>query len=210
MTTPELVDEMGRRRFPTSMGHMTGRIQKGYIEWKSNTKLPQDGFAIRSGDSFSLSLSASFDDRDTLYFWQLYSLLGRKPLRDLSTIFYTNVFDESEEEWFRESFGSPNITNHAMFFSLVLMDCFGGGSMYAGGEVRLDDVHKTGASHVMNHAAAIKWSKHMRNALNKMQASFDECDPRVRPALNEFFTFFMVRYSVMFEFSMEGVFFEEQ
>lgn len=203
---PEKKESSKGRRFHTADGHMTRSIQAEYMKKEvTDGRMPKRAFEMED----IMSLQAPTEPSFPLYFWQIFSLTGRSPLLELSKVFYTNVFQD-EDEWFSSSFGRPDVTNHAMFLSLALVDCFGGGRYYAGGERRLDDVHETAASPVMNLEAAIKWTQHMRQAMDQQSKVFDEIDPRIRPAMNSYFTFFMSRYAAMFNFDMKQISFGDK
>jgi len=189
------------RFYPTSEGHMTRSAQRGWLESEINAGRLPEGALI---DDDVTTLRASSRQDDPLYFWQIFSLIGRPPLFRLAERFYTNVFQD-EDEWFWRAFGRPDVKHHALFFCMTAMDCFGGGRYYAGGEERLDDVHHASA-HSFNEASAVKWSTHMRNALDALQeCELDDVDVRIRPAMDAFFRYYMNRYAVLYGFDTKNV-----
>ena len=51
-----------------------------------------------------MSLVASKNKTDKVYFWQLYSIIGQDPLHMLIKTFYENIFDDDKHPWFKNEF----------------------------------------------------------------------------------------------------------
>jgi len=164
------------------------------------------------------SLQANPDISEPLYFWQIYSLTGRRPIRRLVERFYKRVFEDKDAPWFKAGFESTfegeesNVQDyryHITAQSLMYIDCFGGGRMYFGAEKRLAVHHeKQRASLVMNARGARQWFAYMRAALDESeQAELNAIDPRIRVAINTFLTSFMEKYAKDYDFDRSGVYF---
>ena len=81
-------------RFTPSEGNLTTLIQKEYISNSiKNGNLPNDAFS----NNEIISLVASNNIGDKIYFWQLYSIIGEKPVKELIQKFYENIFNDEEE-----------------------------------------------------------------------------------------------------------------
>lgn len=132
-----------------------------------------------------------------LYYWQLYSLLGARPIFDLVTNFYTRVYadDDAEFEWFREAFtnlGSQE--HHIQAQAAYWIDTMGGGRVYHGGQHRLNFHHEMNAGSVMNAQGASRWMHHMRKTL--VNYDFDQFgDSRILPCLIDFLKTKMESYA---------------
>lgn len=59
------------------------------------------------------SLVADKNPTAPLYFWQLYSLMGKDMIRHLVSDFYKEIFLDTEEIWFRMGFINGDQTHHA-------------------------------------------------------------------------------------------------
>jgi truncated hemoglobin YjbI len=162
-------------------------------------------------DEKILSLQASKNADDPLFFWQICSLSGRDPIRKVVRNFYDRVFDDNEAPWFRDVFVRQETKRyHILMQTCMYWDCFGGGRLYGGGEKRVMVHHrKTMVEEIMTERGAERWIMHMVNALEEETPDLDQIDPRLRIALNTFLFFFMDKYSQQFGFSSEKVDFGE-
>lgn len=136
------------------------------------------------------------DASEPLYFWQLYSILGEKPILALITDFYQRVWNDDEQPWFRNAFvrlGAP-MEHHIKTQAAYWIDAMGGGRAYPGGEYRLRFHHHHNAAEIMTAAGATRWMYHMRQALQN--AHFD--DDRVVPAIIDFLDTKMKSYAEQF------------
>ena len=151
-------------------------------------------------DKSVLSLNATDNPSKTLYFWQLYSILGEKPILKLITNFYTRVFNDHEKPWFRDFFKDlGTLEYHIKGQTNFWLDTMGAGKYYRGAEKRLKFKHEL-AREIMTTTAANRWLYHMVLALKDTYDSFPH-DPRIIPCLEKFLYFFMHRYSLEFDFN---------
>lgn len=132
-----------------------------------------------------------------LYHWQIYSLLGRRPIIELVTNFYTRVYadDDAEFQWFRQTFtnlGSQE--HHIQAQAAYWIDTMGGGRVYHGGQYRLNIHHEMNAGRVMNAQGASRWMHHMRKVLvNYDFSKFG--DARILPCIVDFLKIKMKSYA---------------
>lgn len=71
----------GKIKYEPSYGYITEYYIKKYIKEKG---IKMDNITLYASDNIN----------DKLYFWQLYSILGEDNIRELITNFYKRVFDE--------------------------------------------------------------------------------------------------------------------
>lgn len=143
------------------------------------------------------ALMADTDHNQPLYFWQLYSLIGQKPIIDLVTDFYRRVYADQDPkyQWFKKAFTElAPLDHHIATQTAYWIDAMGGGRVYHGGNYRLSFHHTHNARQVMTAAGAKRWMFHMRGALEA--ARFD--DPRVKPCIIEFLKTKMMSYAQEF------------
>lgn len=181
--------------YDTASGYMTVVIRKKYIDAAMESALlPAASHRLVQ----VVSLNASDSQDKPIQFWQLYSVLGRKRIINIVSRFYDKVF--ANEKWFTSVFEkvAPK-ARHINTQSAMWIDVMGGGLQYHGGEFRLNFHHTHNAMELMNAKGAERW-------VNLMKATLDEpdldltSDPRVRPALNTFLSFFMEKYADDFDF----------
>jgi hypothetical protein len=99
------------------------------------------------------SLEADSDPNAPLYYWQLYSLMGPKPIQDIVTRFYKKVYADDENPDFRSAFSEiSDVEHHIETQTSYWVDAFGGGRVYHGGDYRLNFHHEHNAGQVMNAA----------------------------------------------------------
>jgi truncated hemoglobin YjbI len=192
-------------RFRVTYGSMTKRIQEAFIEREIECgRMPAGSLRVEK----VTSLEASDDPDHPLYFWQLYSIVGKDPVRKIITNFYTRVFQDEDDDDFRATFErSSEMQYHVLLQTFMYLDCFGGGKYYAGGQTRVDLHHKTVASNVMTQQGAEKWTRYMRASLDDEMETLDEIDPRVRSALNTFLKYSMDKYAGTFHFDSSNLHF---
>jgi truncated hemoglobin YjbI len=133
-----------------------------------------------------------------LDYWQLYSLLGKRPIIELVTDFYTRVYadDDPEFQWFRQAFTDIGIKEHHIQSQAAYwIDTMGGGRVYHGGQHRLNFHHEMNAGDVMNAEGASRWMHHMRKTL--LNHDFDQLygDSRILPCIVEFLKTKMKSYA---------------
>jgi truncated hemoglobin YjbI len=174
---------------PTAPGYTTSQ---GRVDWLTahNVTSPEDIKRISS------SLDADRNLDSPLYYWQLYSLLGMDRVETLVTAFYTRVYADKEEPWFRQAFEriSP-MDHHIATQSAFWADAFGGGKRYHGSDGRLNFHHSENAAEVMNERGAERWMHHMRMALGEQKTAIDRLDRRIMPCLVDFLKTKMYKYS---------------
>jgi len=175
---------------------MSESIQRKYISAAIAQKvLPRDGHRMAQ----IISLVASNDGGKPIQFWQLYSVLGPQRIQAILKNFYSRVFED--EDWFRAVFARVgNVDHHIRTQSSMWIDVMGGGHAYHGAEFRLNFHHTHNALQVMNDQGAARWVKLMVDALDASGAHMTD-DPRVRPAINTFLSFFFDKYADDFNFS---------
>ncbi|CAL1386438.1 unnamed protein product [Linum trigynum] len=120
----------------------------------------------------------------------LFQKLGLQAFINLSTNFYTRVYDDEEEEWFRSIFADSKkeeaIQNQYEFF----VQRMGGPPLYSQrkGHPALIGRHRP---FPVTHRAAERWLHHMQNALD----STPEIDPESKVIMMNFLrhtAFFLV------------------
>ena len=83
------------------------------------------------------------------------------------------------------------------------IDVMGGGSQYHGAEFRLNFHHTHNAMELMNTRGATRWISLMKATLDEPDLDLTT-DPRVRPALNTFLSFFIDKYAHDFDFANDS------
>ena len=181
-------------------GFLTQIIKNEYIKYLIEKKELIDTCV----DKNVLSLHASDNTSSTLYFWQLYSILGEKPILELITNFYTRVFNDNEKPWFRDFFKElGTLEYHIKGQTNFWLDTMGAGKYYKGAEKRLKFKHEL-AREIMTTKAANRWLHHMVLALKDTYDRLSQ-DPRIIPCLEKFLSFFMNRYSLEFDFNFIAI-----
>jgi truncated hemoglobin YjbI len=175
--------------FTPREGYATAKVQRDYT--KANPEIKD-----MVGDlSNEYTLMACNDPNAPLYFWQLYSILGEKPIIRIVTDFYNRVYQDKDDATFRHAFTRlASKEHHIATQAAYWIDAMGGGRVYHGGDYRLNFHHTHNAADVMNAAGAKRWMLHMRGALES--ARFD--DPRVKPCILEFLKTKMMSYAADF------------
>ena len=193
--------EFSYPNFATRHGYMSEQTQRAYIAQALKAKLLPVG-AHRMADI--ISLEAPNDPTQPIQFWQLFSVLGPQLIINLTKHFYERVF--WDEEWFRQVFAAVGpVEHHVNTQASMWADVMGGGPYYHGAEFRLKFHHHHNAMALMNDKGARRWADLMRNTLDELVPDQSD-DPRVRPALNTFLTFFFSKYAEEFNFKAEGAF----
>ncbi len=187
---------MQSNRYPTNHGYLTEKIRGQYISKAiEDRRLPDS--AHRMADL--LSLDASDDTTKPIQFWQLYSVLGQDRIVNIVHEFYKRVF--ADEDWFKRVFAQVGgIAHHVNTQASMWIDVMGGGSYYHGGEYRLSFHHTHNAMALMNDEGAARWVKLMKETLDDPIIDMTD-DPRVRPAINTFLSYFMSKYAAEFKFA---------
>lgn len=180
---------------------MSEQIQQNYISYAITEKLlPADAHRI----PHIVSLEASNDPGRPIQFWQLFSVLGPERIVAIVRNFYRRVF--ADEDWFVSVFARVGgIEHHVMTQVSMWADVMGGGPYYHGGDFRLNFHHTHNAMQLMNAKGAERWTALMLETLDECKAEMTD-DPRVRPAINTFLSFFMEKYAREFSFENTSVF----
>ena len=180
---------------------MSEKIQQDYISYAVSKKLlPQDSHRIAQ----IISLEASNDVNKPIQFWQLFSVLGAERIVRIVENFYSRVF--ADEDWFVSVFARVGgVSHHINTQASMWVDVMGGGPYYHGGDFRLNFHHTHNAIQLMNERGAERWTKLMLETLED-SAQHMTNDPRVRPALNTFLSYFMEKYAREFDFENKSVF----
>ncbi|RLJ41335.1 globin [Litoreibacter meonggei] len=186
---------------PTQLGYMTEKTQRDYIA-SAITKdlLPKNAYRVPEIVSLSAPESAS----KPIQFWQLYSVLGQRPIVKIVERFYERVFED--EDWFTSVFERVGgIGHHVNTQAAMWIDVMGGGPYYHGADFRLNFHHTHNAMQLMNDKGAERWTQLM---LDTLDASADVMtdDPRVRTSINTFLGHFMTKYATEFDFEDRNVF----
>jgi len=145
-------------------------------------------------------LYASSDLSKTLYFWQIYSIIGPEPIKKLITVFYTSIFNSTTDLWFKEEFEDLGpLKHHIDRQTEFWLDVMGGGPLYKANMKKLHMKHKL-VENIMTEKGANKWMYFMINAINTIKE--DLCvDRRIIPCLIDFLNFFMLKYAHEFDFN---------
>lgn len=188
-------------RYPTAPGYMTERVRSQYIaKAVESGHLPEKAHRMPA----IISLSAPEDPSTPIQFWQLYSVLGQDRIVALIRNFYQRVF--GDETWFRSVFERVGgLGHHINTQAGMWIDAMGGGLAYHGGEYRLSFHHTHNAMQLMNDKGAERWVKLMNETLNDPSLDLTD-DPRVKPAIATFLTFFLGKYADEFDFDTRGDF----
>lgn len=183
--------------FKSKLGNLTENIKNQYLN--ENIKIGKLHASCLKDKKVN-SLIASNDLKDEIFFWQLYSILGEKPVHDLIEKFYTKVFNDIEADWFREEFiETGTIKYHIRGQKKFWLDIMGGGEMYKGGEIKLYKKHKL-VEDIMTLEGATRWMMFMNQTLKEMRF-FEIKDKRIIKCIKKFLYFFMKKYSVQFDFN---------
>ena len=184
-------------KFTPLAGNLTNKIRYEYLDLfiKQNKLLP-----IIFENKEITGLYASNDLSKTLYFWQIYSIIGPKPIRKLITVFYTSIFNSTTDLWFKEEFEDLGpLQHHIDRQSEFWLDVMGGGPLYKANMKKLHMKHKL-VENIMTEKGANKWMYFMINAINTVRE--DLCvDRRIIPCLIDFLNFFMLKYAHEFDFN---------
>ena len=152
-------------------------------------------------DKSVMSLNYQHNNTNTLYFWQLYSILGEERIHHFIENFYQKIFSDVHDIHFKNTFiRLGNIDYHIFGQQSFWLDVMGGGKKYAGGEFRLKRHHDL-AKDIMNTKGALIWLNHMKNTLNNQLIDLtDDC--RVKRCIIDFIFFFIRKYENQYNFTL--------
>jgi len=143
----------------------------------------------------NISLYASDNINDKLYFWQLYSILGEDNIRELITNFYKRVFDDMVNKVFRKEFvDSGALDYHIKHQTDFWLDVFGGGKHYK--NIKVLNFKHDMVKKIMNKKGAQVWMKHILKSLDDQH--FNDIDIRINYAIINFLLFFMKDYLIRY------------
>ena len=187
--------------YPTSHGYLTDSIRQKYINHAIIRQvLPRHANDIED----IMSLSAPNDEQMPIQFWQLVSVLGLRRIIVIVKNFYDRVY--ADEHWFKSVFEKvASKQRHIKAQSAMWIDAMGGGPYYHGGEYRLSFHHAHNAVELMNNKGAQHWSDLMLQTLNDSSIDMTD-DPRVRPSINTFLTYFFEKYAAEYGFHSKAAF----
>ena len=197
--------------FHPTDGYMTENVRRKFIDYSVREGL-MPNVAPRMPDV--VSLIAPKDTEKPIHFWQLFSIIGERSVLALCTNFYSKVWNDSKNSWFKEVFERTGKKQHHIATqSQMWLDCFGRGPTYHGGEYRLNFHHSHNAMDILDARGAFQWIEYMTETLN------EACDPknpgailvnhfqgdltqvaRVRRSINTFLGYFMDDYAEKFNF----------
>jgi truncated hemoglobin YjbI len=181
---------------PTETGYITKVIRDEYIRHQMKKTSTKNYNSFHSERVLSLNARS---DSNKVYFWQLFSILGKENILKIVTTFYGYVFAD-DQDWFREAFEETgDIEYHIKGQSYFWFDAMGGGKYYRGGK-RLLNMKHSNVSEVLNSKGAERWMYHMYRCL-KTNADVLSKDPRVIPCILDFLQYFMNEYAVTFDFN---------
>lgn len=187
--------------FPTRHGYMTEKTRNDYITFAiTRNLLPPDAHRMPQ----IISLDAPDDPSKPIQFWQLFSVLGPERIVAIVSDFYQRVF--ADEDWFVSVFARVGgVDHHITTQASMWADVMGGGPYYHGGDFRLNFHHTHNAIQLMDARGAERWTRLMLETLEASPRHMTG-DPRVRPALNTFLSYFMEKYASEFSFENTSVF----
>lgn len=208
-------------KFTPLAGNLTNKIRDEYLElcvkqkkispeiYNNNKikKIIYKDYYIKEKETSKIfenneitGLYASDDLSKTLYFWQIYSIIGPEPIRKLITVFYTSIFNSTTDLWFKEEFEDLGpLKHHIDRQTEFWLDVMGGGPLYKANMKKLHMKHKL-VKNIMTEKGANMWLHYMINAINIVRE--DLCvDRRIIPCLIDFLNFFMLKYAHEFDFN---------
>lgn len=151
-------------------GFMTESVRNKYLAYAMRTGLvPADAdITLRHPDI--VPLTAPKDKSKPVQFWQLYSILGERPVLAIVGAFYSKIYENTDPKytWFREAFSRISGKDHHIATQAAMwLDCFGAGANYHGGEYRLNFHHQHNAMQVMTEDGALRWIEIMEETLDE-------------------------------------------
>ena len=197
--------------FQTRLGFATRDTRQEYLDLLAsrNHNNGNKGHSPPSEEQIE-SLQADLDTSQPLYYWQLYSILGKDPIVEFITTFYSLIWaddDTDEGATFKAAFANvcDTMDLHIKAQSAYWIDSFGGGRVYWGGHSRLGFHHYSRhAEPVMNANGARRWMNHIRYAMSTYDfVTNGYPDPRIVPCLVDFLHAKMRSYALDFEWELD-------
>ena len=184
-------------KFEPIKGNLTNKIKYEYL----NLYIKQNKLSENIFDNEEItSLYASTDLNKTLYFWQIYSIIGPEPIHKLITLFYTSIYESTTNLWFKEEFIElGSLEHHINKQTEFWLDIMGGGPLYKSNIKKLHMKHKL-VQNIMTEKGANIWMSFMINSINTIKEDL-YTDRRIIPCLINFLNFFMLKYGREFDFN---------
>ena len=179
------------------LGFLKKKVRNEYLtDLIKNDKFDFDKLDI------AMSLYACNDKNERIYFWQLYSILGEKPVIYLITKFYENIFNDDGAEWFRNEFIElGDIAYHVKGQSNFWLDVMGGGQRYIRGEKMVYKKHKL-VKNIMTREGGERWMYNMEKTLNEIVLTPEFQDKRILVCIYDFLEYYMNKYAMEFDFNV--------
>jgi hypothetical protein len=104
--------------FASSHGYTTevGRSDWIKAQTKAGSSKKKGKGESKGGDDEDLpvpqDLNASMDQSDPIYYWQLYSIIGQRPIERLVRTFYQKVYDDEDDPDFKNAFARLSGIEH--------------------------------------------------------------------------------------------------
>ena len=184
-------------KFEPIKGNLTNKIKYEYL----NLYIKQNKLSENIFDNEEItSLYASTDLNKTLYFWQIYSIIGPEPIHKLITLFYTSIYESTTNLLFKEEFIElGSLEHHINKQTEFWLDIMGGGPLYKSNIKKLHMKHKL-VQNIMTEKGANIWMSFMINSINTIKEDL-YTDRRIIPCLINFLNFFMLKYGREFDFN---------
>ena len=179
------------------LGFLKKKVRNEYLtDLIKNDKFDFDKLDI------AMSLYACNDKNERIYFWQLYSILGEKPVIYLIAKFYENIFNDDGAEWFRNEFIElGDIAYHVKGQSNFWLDVMGGGQRYIRGEKMVYKKHKL-VKNIMTREGGERWMYNMEKTLNEIVLTPEFQDKRILVCIYDFLEYYMNKYAMEFDFNV--------
>lgn len=187
--------------FHPKNGNFTKTSKINYLKWRINNNSLHKNLLY---DNKTLSLIASNNINDELFFWQLYSILGLDKIYNIVYLFYLKIFSEQNNEykWFKDKFIEAGDLNYHIKGQLSFwLDIMGGGIFYYKDEYNLNQRHYM-VKVIMNKEGAELWLKYMSDTLGELEIHKLK-DERIIKCFKSFLNYFMITYSEKFDFTFK-------
>ena len=182
--------------FTPSLGVLTDKMRDDYLSYNiDKNKIPYNAI----GKPDITSLIASNFTHHKLYIWQLYSILGEKPIESLIRTFYTNLINDKYNSFMKNQLlliGDLefHIQNQINFW----LDIMDGGRRYK--ENRINQFYLINIiNNIISRNDSYRWIIHMYNAMYQIKLN-EYNDSRVFNCIKEYLMYFRDRYSKDFDY----------
>lgn len=189
-----------------SNGYLTEAIRVDYI----NMYIKNKNFSAKAfTDMDIVSLYAHISK--PIYFWQLYNILGEYHIKNIITIFYTNIFNDKNpiNFWFTKFFKEKgNLEYHINNQTNLWLDIMGGGKLYTY-ILKYNKTLITNNNNYFNLNNFLvyninkkyndKWILYMIETFKNINTNI--FDNRIITCLIDFITFFIYKYNMPCDFN---------